>query len=175
MKKEIYKQAILNGKEIEGYEISNFGHFRNKETGLIRKPHMDKKGYLRVTISKYNDGKHYSLTVPIHRCVAWTFKDNDDPINKTVVDHENNNKSDNRDTNLHWMTPKGNSEKAAKDGLYSDQNGCNNSNTKFTKEDILNIRRLYKEGKSIQEIADMYNVAHSTIYNIVTYKRYKFD
>lgn len=172
---EIYKQAIYNGKEIEGYEISNEGNLRNKETGLIRKPHLDKGGYLRVTIMRMKNGKRYTKTIGLHRCVACTFCENTDPVNQTVVDHYNNNKQDNKDTNLHWVTPQYNSKKAAEDGLYSDQNGCNNSNTKFTKEDILNIRRLYKEGKSIQEIADMYNVAHSTIYNIVTYKRYKFD
>ena len=54
----------------------------------------------------------------IHRLVANTFIPNDDPINKTQVNHINGNKQCNWYKNLEWITPKENVSHAIKTGLF---------------------------------------------------------
>lgn len=43
--------------------------------------------------------------VPIHRLVAFTYCENDDPISKIWVNHEDGVKINNHYTNLKWETP----------------------------------------------------------------------
>ena len=57
-------------------------------------------GYRRVKLN----GKDYL----VHRIVALQWIDNDDIENKTVVDHKNHDRSDNRLENLRWCTTKDN-------------------------------------------------------------------
>ena len=47
---------------------------------------------------------------PLHRLVAQAFIPNDDPENKTMVDHINGNRVDFRVDNLRWVTPTENSK-----------------------------------------------------------------
>ncbi|KAA6398958.1 MAG: hypothetical protein EZS28_005511, partial [Streblomastix strix] len=76
-------------KANEKYEISTQEPWviRRKEDGFIPKFSKNNSGYLHVGIG----GKNYSL----HRLIAEQFVENDDPINKTQVDHKNQNQSDN--------------------------------------------------------------------------------
>ena len=57
---------------------------------------MSGTGYKQITINR----KQYL----IHRIVAELFVDNDDPANKTRVNHINENKIDNRAENIEWVT-----------------------------------------------------------------------
>ena len=95
--KEIWKQSI-----VENYEISNLGRIRNTKTGNIIKPDKEEKGYCRLSIKVNGRKKHY----PVHRLVAIAFIPN--LLNKTQVDHIDNNKSNNRVDNLQWVTNKEN-------------------------------------------------------------------
>ena len=71
----------------EDYEISTEFPFpiRRKSNGNIVKESID-KGYYRLHL---NQKKYYK-----HIIVAKQFIENDDPINKTCVDHINRNKLD---------------------------------------------------------------------------------
>lgn len=92
----------------ENYSVSNYGRFK-KGRKLINVKYDSQHEYKTVSI----DGKRYRA----HRIVAMVFCENDDPENKTVVDHINNNKIDNRAENLRWCTVKENTQYAIKDGL----------------------------------------------------------
>ena len=91
-----------NWKDIEEnlkYEISDMGRIRNKKKGLIRKAKLDRNGYLCINIRL--SGK--LVTRCIHRLVAKTFVNNDE--NYEIVDHINNDRTDNRACILRWVNP----------------------------------------------------------------------
>ena len=90
-------------KEIEGfenYQVSSWGRVRSAN-GIL-KPYRNKKGYLKVGLSK--DGKCHKKRV--NRLVAMAFIDN--PNDLPFVDHIDGNKENNSITNLRWVTDEDN-------------------------------------------------------------------
>lgn len=79
-----------------GYKSSTLGRIRNIKSKRILNGCKTIRGYVRVCIQN----KLYA----IHRLVAQTWLVNDDPANKTTVDHINQKKDDNRVSNLRWAT-----------------------------------------------------------------------
>ena len=96
---EQYK--IING--FSNYEISNFGNVRNIKTGLILKQ-SNIKGYKKINL--VNDNGE-GITHRVHRLIAEYFIPN--PNNKPIIDHIDNNKSNNNVNNLRWVTLQENS------------------------------------------------------------------
>lgn len=107
--------------DIEGfeglYQISDTGlvkscerNIQNNYTGIqkkkekILKPEFTKDGYLRITLSK--DSKQYRY--PIHTLVAQAFLKNPNLLN--IINHKDENKSNNHYTNLEWCDYKYNLE-----------------------------------------------------------------
>jgi hypothetical protein len=93
-------------KTIEGYgeryQISNLGNIKslnwhNDGYEKLMVPQLDRKGYLRIILCK--DKKGYPNKV--HRLVAKAFVSN--PNNLPQVNHINENKTDNRASNLEWV------------------------------------------------------------------------
>lgn len=89
-------------KEVEGYEglysISNIGRLRNDKTNRLLKPWIDKDGYLIYDLSKNKVRKHYKA----HRLVAQAFILN--PNNYPQVNHKDEDKTNNKVSNLEWCT-----------------------------------------------------------------------
>lgn len=83
------------------YEVSDSGEVRNIKTKHVLSQHVNNRGYAKVFLS--DCGKQNGVFV--HRLVAKTFVVNDDPKNKTQVNHINEDKTDNRAVNLEWVTP----------------------------------------------------------------------
>ena len=81
------------------YEVSDLGRVRSRKSGewKVLRPGKDKDGYLIVGLRK--DGKRKWLSV--HRLVASYFVENDNIFN-TEVNHINEDKTDNRVSNLEW-------------------------------------------------------------------------
>ena len=81
------------------YEIAR-DHYpyiiRKRSNHRVIKETLMKNGYKCVTLNK----KQYY----VHRVVALQLLHNDDPINKTFIDHVNHDRSDNRLENLRWVT-----------------------------------------------------------------------
>ena len=84
------------------YEISTTEPWNFRRIGKTNclKQHVNTCGYLKTSFS--------GVTRTIHRLVALQFIDNDDPENKTQVDHIDRNKLNNSIDNLRWVTPKEN-------------------------------------------------------------------
>ena len=81
----------------DGYEVSNYGNVRGPRKTLTKFPNS--KGYYRVAI----DNK----LCLVHRLVAKAFVDN--PHGYPIVNHKDENKTNNHASNLEWCTHKYNS------------------------------------------------------------------
>lgn len=88
-------------KKIEGheqYEVSNYGRVRSKRKVL--KPFVNGRGYYRVEIG------HKNLRF-VHRLVAEAFIEN--PNGYPIINHKDEDKTNNHVSNLEWCTHKYNS------------------------------------------------------------------
>jgi len=92
-----------------GYEVSNMGNVRNAKTGKPLKPYDDGSGYLRVKLDRDN--------CRVHILVAMAFVVNDDPENKTIVNHKHGKKHDCSASQLEWCTMSENTQHAYDTGL----------------------------------------------------------
>lgn len=177
MENEVWKEIA----EFKRYEVSTLGNIRSKgadiyirgfyiwtRPSVILKPQATKFGYLRVPVR--NDKKKLAS---IHRLVALTFLLN--PHSKSEVNHIDGNKANNRLENLEWCTSKENKHHAIRTGLVVfKSHGENASNVLLTEKDVLEIRRLHREGKMTQrEIAKNFNTGYKNLNGIVLGKTWK--
>lgn len=159
--KEIWKN--IDG--FDNYKISNFGRIKslnyynktNKEK--IMKPYIQPNGYNKITLWK--NKKSYQFYV--HRLVAQTFIPN--PNNLETVNHKDENKSNNKVSNLEWMTQGdnvnyNNGRKRRVETLLKNKKtyGSNNSKAK-----AVYCFELNKSWNSISEAADELGINKSTL------------
>lgn len=101
--KEIWKDI----PQYEGiYQVSNLGKVKRTASGRIIKIKPGTGGYTGVTL-------HYKAkrtTFAVHRLVAITFLGKPNNYQSLHVHHKNHKRSDNRASNLRWVTPEYNSE-----------------------------------------------------------------
>lgn len=84
---------------------------------IIKQQHLINSGYLVVSIDDLGNVRSKNHNALVHRLVAETFIHNDDPENKTFVNHINSNKTDNRAENLEWCDRSENMIHAYSNGL----------------------------------------------------------
>lgn len=114
--KEIWKP--VKGRE-EFYEVSNTGKVRSlmgrytSKQIFELKQHVNKKGYCFLDLAKPELKKYC-----VHRLVAEAFCEKPDGCN--IVNHIDNNPSNNHYTNLEWTTYSGNSQHAQNQGRLFD-------------------------------------------------------
>lgn len=99
-------------KDFENYLISDSGQiFSTRSERYLSINNNVKLDYPQIHLWK--NGKEYMFYV--HRLVAQTFIDN--PLNLPEVNHIDGNRTNNKVSNLEWVTSSGNSYHASKTGL----------------------------------------------------------
>jgi hypothetical protein len=113
----------IDNNEWKDIPIEELNNFQAHPTGIIRN-----KKTLKTRISNCNKHRYISLSfgkfsIALHKIIALTFVINDDPINKTQVDHIDNNKKNNHKNNLKWISPSDNVKKAVNIGRKDGRSG----------------------------------------------------
>lgn len=143
---EVWKPIIINHIDYSGlYECSNKGRIRSKYRVVARgdsgmtlpsrilklTPHTHARNhYLLASLCKDSKTKQYL----VHRIVATLFVNNPDPIQKTMVNHLDSDKSNNCAENLEWVSNQENVDYAwshgeiSADTLKQNVEAMNNSN-----------------------------------------------
>ncbi len=175
---EIWKDIVIekNGVVYDYtgiYQVSNLGRIRSLDRttpdgryikGKVKSVKINEQGYVRVTLHK--NGKEARHMV--HRIVATAFIKNDDPVNKTEVNHIDLNRKNNVVTNLEWISHTDNVKYSYKQGSHDNKRkGSMNGNSKLTEEQIIEIREKFNNGITRSQIAKEYNIGWTTVNGIV--------
>ena len=150
-------------KKIEGfgnYSVSNEGRVKNDK--IFLKLSYNKRGYSQVVL--WNENKNKIQT--IHRLVAQAFIPN--PDNKPEVNHIDYNKTNNHVSNLEWATKKENEDHALQNGLKV--KGEQNGGSKLTEIEVIEVRKLFKEGWLKKDLAQKFGITRNSISNIIKRK-----
>ena len=153
-------------KICSSYLVSTEGEVKHKKTNKILKPKIDKDGYYCVGLSMGARGQRKMAF--IHRLVAEAYVPN--PYNKPNVKHLDNNKSNNKYTNLLWITEQ---EKLI-DSKKIDK-GSLSYNAKLTDMEILYCRMVYKPRDNqygASALAEKFGVSKSTMHYILNNTTY---
>lgn len=103
----MWKKFVFQEKQTD-YSVSDDGYVRKDTTNYILSQ-STQQGYRMVTL--LIDGKQKRMRV--HRLVALTFIPNEYPIEKPYVNHIDGDRSNNMVSNLEWVSPSENIQKAA--------------------------------------------------------------
>lgn len=147
-------------KYFNTYKISSYGRIKNIKTDKIKKPTLTYDGYLRITLSKNQNIK----TFYTHRLVALYFLEN--KYNLPYVNHINGIKTNNKVSNLEWITQSENIKHAHIKGLITKR-----KSKILTDKKIVEI--FYAEGK-YKNIANHFDISPSVVSNIKRKKVYNY-
>lgn len=139
-------------KVIPGFEnwcVTKNGKIYSAETGERIRTYM----YGDRLFASYPVGKEKKL-LSVHKAVALTWVENDNPDLKTIVNHRDGDPLNNWYENLEWTTYSGNNYHAINTGLRSDCMPCKIRNF-YTKE--------IKEFSSIAQAAEYMKLPKTTV------------
>ena len=134
--KKFYKHPIFND-----YAASKNGNILSLKTKKILKMNKEKQGYLKFTI--YNKNIEKPLNYKQHRFVYEVFQG---PIPQCFeVDHQNNDKTDNRIKNLQLLTKKQNLQKSLSKPIISINVGNGKEKRYFSiKKASIDVKQLHQ-------------------------------
>lgn len=148
----------------DNYSVSDLGRIRNDRTGTILKEDISNMGYARVNL--YNTKTKKQKKFAIHRLVALYFVSGDTSL---VVNHMDGNKTNNKFTNLEWVTTGENNSHAYKTNLKN-QDGVKNPSNVYTEDQIRNICELIEQGLDTKTISNkIFNEYNNTYKNLINH------
>lgn len=155
-------EAPFETKPVPGfprYEVTSDGRvisYQRREPSFMS-PGVDAKGYLGVTLC---NGPGVRRVIRVHRLVAEAFIPN--PHDLPCVRHLDGKPSNNRLENLAWGTYSQNEDDKKEHGTYHRRR-----NNVLIESDVLEVRRLRRNGARQVEIAKRMGVSRPTITRIL--------
>lgn len=137
------------------HEIKDKNGNIKKLKSKLMKTSKKKNGYMSLQLK----GKDFL----VHRLVLESFYGKVE--NKAYVNHINGIRHDNRLSNLEWCTAKENTQHAIKIGNH-DVVGENNPFSKLNENDVKRIKLMLKLNHKKTEIAKIFNISRTTVYDI---------
>ena len=95
---EEWKKIYYKGEKTK-YSVSSKGRVKNRKTGKMLKLSLTDKGYYNVKLTINGD----NVVAFVHRLVAMAFIEN--PEDKEYVIHKDDDRTNNKVSNLEWITP----------------------------------------------------------------------
>jgi hypothetical protein len=168
VKKEIIK--LERSKKLLISEGSNTKNLSEIETTLSKS-----KKKLSAAMKKDLKSRAVLFQKLIHRMVAENFLPK--PNKKQIyVAHLDFNKLNNQASNLKWMTQEENTQhhvKNPKNILKKEKNITPRGNAKLKETEVMYIKKLLVNGKSLKEIAKNFKVSDMQIHRIKTGENWK--
>jgi len=142
--------------------------FRQKTPKAMR-PYLTKLGYLRVKIANDNGIKRFMA----HRLVAMTWLSK--PLNSNEINHLDGIKTNNKPSNLEWVTASQNMQHAVAMGLHKAKRGSEHGKAKLTEIQVIKIKTELKNinPKLLRDLGCKYGVCSGAIYQIWKGKNWK--
>lgn len=170
---EIWNNGDIYSMPFDTEEILPNGSSRNRHFDKIKIKTgrtMNQQGYYQVRL-----GGRKGKTFLLHRILAECFVPKKEGCN--VVNHINGNKGDCSISNLEWVTSSENNIHAFKTGLkevtLKQRYLAFKRGHRWNEEDVENWVCLRSQGKTLQEIADMYDTAVGVV-SKYTKDRYRY-
>lgn len=159
------------------YEVSTHGRLRKIARwtdGLHIYEHrllpleLENRGYFVISLTM--DGAQ--IRRPVHRHVLETFVGLA-VAPKTIPNHKNGIKTDNRLVNLEWVSPRENALHSYQVLGQRAMRGSQHGTAKIKEVDAVAIRSARLKGATLQELATRYGVSQGTISGICLHKTWK--
>lgn len=154
-------EKLYKIKGYEDYSVTKTGKIYSHLTKKFLKFDTSCRGYCKVKLMDRRIGRF--ITLQVHRIVALQFIKN--PRNLPEVNHKDGNKANNSVWNLEWCTAEYNKRHAVETGLYKIEE--DSPRAKLTKEQVIEIYKLWENLKNKTEIAKLYNVSDALVGEIL--------
>lgn len=154
---------IMIWKNIKGYEKK----YQVNEQGDIR--FLGDKFHKKNLLKFQKTGNYYSVQLGkngrrmyVHRIVAETFC----KVPNLQVNHKDGNKNNNNSSNLEWVTSKENINHALRNKLRIPVKGEKHWASILKEKDVIEIKKLRKEGFTFKQLSNIYKVSIGCINGI---------
>jgi hypothetical protein len=150
-----------------GYEASTLGRVRRcvasqtAPVGFIMKAMPDRWGYMKITLHHLGTPR----CTQVHRVVAETFHGLP-PSARHQVAHWDGDKSNNRASNLRWVTARENAQDRDRHGRHTGIQGERHHAAKLTNAQVVEIRGRAEQGARGCDLAAEYGVSPTTVCGI---------